>query len=111
MSNERKRLQGLVTSAKMSKTVKVRVDRSYLHPLYGKVVRTHKFYLVHDELGCQPGDEVLMVESRPMSRRKHWAVQEIIQRASAAEIAAKEEVLADEPDIELAEETEFEEEA
>ncbi len=110
MTNKRKRLQGLVTSAKMDKTAKVRVDRSYLHRLYGKVVRTHKFFLVHDELDCQPGDLVLMVESQPISKKKRWAIQEILRRASPTKIAVEQEELVEEPAVELVKETEFEEE-
>lgn len=79
------------------KTVKVRVNSSYRHPLYGKVIRSHKNYLVHDELGCQPGDIVCIVESRPISRHKRWVVQEILRRASEAELAAEQEVIIDEP--------------
>jgi small subunit ribosomal protein S17 len=96
MTTNRKRLTGLVTSAKMQKTVKVRVDRSYRHPLYGKVVRSYKNYLVHDEFDCQPGDIVCMVESRPISKKKRWVVQEILRRATEAEVAAEQEEVIDE---------------
>jgi small subunit ribosomal protein S17 len=99
MSNKRKRLTGVVQSAKMEKTVKVRVDRSYRHPLYGKVVRTKKFYLAHDELSCQPGDVVEMVESRPISKRKRWVVQDILRRATEAEVAAEREEVVDELEV------------
>jgi small subunit ribosomal protein S17 len=85
----------------MMKTVKVRVDRSYRHPLYGKVIRSHKNYLVHDEIGCQPGDIVCIVESRPISKRKRWVVQEVLRRASEAVLAADREVIIDEPIIEV----------
>ena len=95
--NTRRRLEGTVSSAKMMKTVKVRVNRSYRHPLYGKVIRTHRNYLVHDDIGCQPGDIVCIVESRPISKRKRWVVQEILRRASEAELAAEREVIIDEP--------------
>ena len=98
--NTRRRLEGTVSSAKMMKTVKVRVNRSYRHPLYGKVIRTHKNYLVHDEIGCQPGDIVCIVESRPISKNKRWVVQEILRRTSEAELAAEREVIIDEPIIE-----------
>ncbi|NIM93814.1 MAG: 30S ribosomal protein S17 [Anaerolineales bacterium] len=91
MTNKRRRLQGVVESTKMQKTAKVRVDRSYRHPLYGKVVRTHKIYLVHDEIGCQPGDTVCIVESKPISKRKRWVVQEILRRVTEAEVAAEQE--------------------
>lgn len=89
-----------MSSANMMKTVKVRVDRSYRHPLYGKVVRSHKNYLVHDEIGCQPGDVVCIVESRPISKRKRWVVQEVLRRASREVLAAEREVLIDEPILE-----------
>ena len=98
--NTRRRLEGTVSSAKMMKTVKVRVNRSYRHPLYGKVIRTHKNYLVHDEIGCQPGNIVCIVESRPISKNKRWVVQEILRRTSEAELAAEREVIIDEPIIE-----------
>jgi small subunit ribosomal protein S17 len=87
----------------MQKTVKVRVDRSYRHPLYGKVVRSYKNYLVHDEIGCQPGDIVCMVESRPISKRKRWAVQEILRRVTEVEAAVGQEDVIDELEEVLAE--------
>jgi small subunit ribosomal protein S17 len=85
MTNKRRRMTGVVTKAGLQKTVTVRVDRSARHPLYGKVVRTSKKYLVHDEIGCAPGDKVRIVESRPLSRRKRWVVEEILRRAGVAE--------------------------
>jgi small subunit ribosomal protein S17 len=88
MTNNRRRLTGVVTSAKLQKTVTVRVDQSFRHPLYQKVVRKSKDYLVHDEQGCRPGDEVRIVESRPISKRKRWAVEAILQRAPEAVVAA-----------------------
>jgi small subunit ribosomal protein S17 len=100
MTSNRKRLTGVVLSTKMEKTVKVRVDRTYRHPLYGKVVRTHKDYLVHDELACQPGDIVQIVESRPISKRKRWVAQEIVRRATEAEVAAEQEEIVDEFEVE-----------
>ncbi len=100
MTSNRKRLSGVVLSANMEKTVKVRVNRSYRHPVYGKVVRSHKDYLVHDELDCQPGDIVQMVESRPISKRKRWVVQEILRRATEAEVAADQEEILDELEVE-----------
>jgi small subunit ribosomal protein S17 len=105
MANKRKRLNGEVVSTKMQKTAMVRVNRSYRHPLYGKVVRSHKVYPVHDELGCEVGDFVLIVESKPISKTKRWAVQEITRKASEAERVAEQEVLLDEPFIESATES------
>jgi len=81
MSNRRRRLTGKVTSAKMSKTVVVTVQRSYRHPLYGKVVYSHRRYKAHDELGCQEGDQVTMVETRPISKEKRWVVVENLTRS------------------------------
>ncbi len=88
MSNSRRRMDGVVTKAKLEKTVTVRIDRSFRHRLYGKVMRTNKNYLVHDELGCHPGDIVRIVESRPISKRKRWVVQEIVMPASEADVTA-----------------------
>jgi small subunit ribosomal protein S17 len=83
MKERRKRLVGVVTSDKMSKTVVVRVERTYRHPLYKKVVRDAKKYMAHDEENaCRLGDRVQIVESRPLSRRKRWAVEEILERAA-----------------------------
>ncbi|TLN08450.1 30S ribosomal protein S17 [bacterium] len=78
--NNRRRLTGVVTSNKMMKTVVVEITRTYRHPLYGKVVHTHNRVKAHDELGCQIGDEVQIVESRPLSRDKRWVVETIIKR-------------------------------
>jgi len=83
--NERRRMNGVVTSDKMEKTVVVEISRRYRHPLYKKVVSSHKSVKAHDELGCRPGDEVLIVESRPISKTKRWVVQEILKRNELAE--------------------------
>jgi small subunit ribosomal protein S17 len=66
----------------MDKTVVVRVDRLHRHRRYRKVVREVKKYLAHDEGGaCGVGDRVRIVESRPLSRRKRWVVQDILEKA------------------------------
>ncbi len=78
--NERRRLTGVVTSNKMTKTVTVQVTRTYRHPLYKKVVHDKRRVMAHDELDCQIGDDVRIVESRPISRRKRWVVEEILRR-------------------------------
>ena len=85
MSNKRKRLTGRVVRAKMQKTVTVRVDRTFRHPLYHKVLRGSKRYLVHDEFGTQPGDRVRIVESKPLSKRKRWVIEEVLKKAEMAE--------------------------
>lgn len=78
--NKRRRLTGVVTSNKMEKTVVVEITRSYRHPLYKKVVNNRKRLMAHDELDCQIGDRVTIVESRPLSRHKHWVVESILRR-------------------------------
>jgi small subunit ribosomal protein S17 len=88
MTNKRKRIDGVVTRAKSEKTVTVTVESSSRHPLYGKVIRSRKNYMVHDELGCQLGDQVRMIESRPISKLKHWVVEEILHRQSEVEAEA-----------------------
>ena len=103
MSDKRRRLTGVVTKTKLTKTVTVRVDRSYRHPLYGKVIRTSKKYLVHDELGCQLGDKIQMVESRPISKKKRWVVETILHRATEAEVAANTGDVVEEPMVETEE--------
>ena len=80
----RRILDGVVVSDKMQKTVVVNVERAQRHPLYGKVIRRSKKYLAHDEQGaCHEGDLVRIEETRPLSRRKHWIVIEIVKPASA----------------------------
>lgn len=69
-----KQLTGVVINTKMAKTAVVRVDRSFRHPTYSKIVRRSKNYLAHDEKGVGVGDKVAIRESRPLSRRKRWTV-------------------------------------
>lgn len=83
MRERRRHLTGIVTSDKMDKTVVVSVERRYRHPLYKKVVREIKKYMAHDENNdCRLGDKVSIIESRPYSRHKCWAVEEILERAA-----------------------------
>jgi len=82
--NNRRRMTGVVTSDKMDKTVIVEVTRSYRHRLYKKVIHSRRKVMAHNELGCQLGDKVVIVESRPLSRNKRWVVQEILKRDIAA---------------------------
>jgi small subunit ribosomal protein S17 len=78
MTNPRRRMIGTVVGTNMTKTVVVRVDRTVRHPLYGKVVHRSQKFLAHDERGCQKGDRVAIVESRPISRRKRWVVETVL---------------------------------
>jgi small subunit ribosomal protein S17 len=74
-------LQGVVVSDKCTNTVTVKVERKIKHPLYNKIIRRSKKFAAHDEQGCKIGDVVRIVESRPISKTKRWAV---IERVSAA---------------------------
>jgi small subunit ribosomal protein S17 len=78
--NNRRRMTGVVTSNKMTKTVVVEITRKYRHPLYQKVVYSSTRVKAHDEIGCQVGDQVEIVETRPLSRDKRWAVEAVVKR-------------------------------
>jgi small subunit ribosomal protein S17 len=78
---------GVVTAARMQKTVVVAVERLIRHAFYKKTIRRTSTFMAHDELGAREGDRVRIVEARPLSRRKRWRVTEILERA-AAEAAA-----------------------
>ena len=82
--NERRRITGVVTSNKMTKTVVVEISRTFRHPLYRKVVHLSKRVMAHDELDCQIGDQVEIVESRPLSRHKRWVVETILKHEAVA---------------------------
>jgi len=70
-------LQGTVVSDKSDKTVVVRVERRFTHPLLKKTVRRSKKYKAHDENNaCKIGDIVSIQESRPISKDKNWVVIE-----------------------------------
>jgi small subunit ribosomal protein S17 len=77
--NTRRRLTGVVTSNKMQKTVVVVITRTYSHPLYKKVVHSTSKIKAHDTLGCQVGDQVVIVDSAPISRQKRWVVESIVK--------------------------------
>ena len=68
-------MQGTVVSDRGEKTVVVRVDRRFMHPLIKKVVRRSKKFAAHDETNiCKVGDKVSIRECRPISKRKRWEV-------------------------------------
>lgn len=91
--NERRRLNGVVTSNKMTKTVVVEISRTFRHPLYHKVIHTSKRVKAHDELGCKIGDNVQIVETRPLSHDKRWVVEKVLtsQGEKAMPVALVEE--------------------
>ena len=73
---------GVVVSDKMDKTVVVKVERKIFHKTYQKVVNRTSKFKAHDEQNqCGVGDRVLLVETRPLSRDKHWAVKKILEKA------------------------------
>jgi small subunit ribosomal protein S17 len=84
MIGRRKHREGVVVSNKMDKTVVVVVERLVRHPQYQKFQRQRARYKAHDEQNkCQVGDRVRLVETRPLSRGKRWAVRAILSRSEA----------------------------
>ena len=76
-------LDGTVVSDKMDKTVVVRVERLVRDPYYEKYVRRYSRFMAHDETNaCRVGDNVRIIEHRPLSKRKRWKVQETLAKAS-----------------------------
>src|SRR5690348_14022161 len=79
----RQELVGIVTGAKMQKTIVVKVTRAAQHPLYRRVVRSAKKYYAHDETGeARVGDVVRISSTRPLSKLKRWRLKEVIQRSA-----------------------------
>lgn len=80
--NTRKQRMGVVTSAAGDKTIVVRVERRTTHPLYGKSMKVSKKYHAHDEDNdAGVGDTVRIRETRPMSKKKRWRLEQIVERA------------------------------
>ena len=80
--NLRKTRIGKVVSDKMDKTIVVAVENHVKHPLYGKIVKKTYKLKAHDENNeCGIGDRVEIMETRPLSKDKHWRVSEIIEKA------------------------------
>ncbi|MFT4561262.1 MAG: small subunit ribosomal protein S17 [Gammaproteobacteria bacterium] len=75
-------LVGEVVSNRMEKTISVLVERQVEHPLYKKYIRRSTKFLAHDEDNvCNEGDKVAIEECRPLSKRKAWRLQKVLQRA------------------------------
>lgn len=83
--NTRRRLTGTVVRANSLKTVVVEIKRSFRHPIYEKVIRTSNKMMVHDELECKIGDEVRIIETKPISRKKRWAVEAVLSSMSESD--------------------------
>jgi small subunit ribosomal protein S17 len=80
--NFRKERTGTVVSDKMDKSIVVNVERSFTHPTYGKIIRRDTRYVAHDEKnGSKTGDKVKIIETRPLSKTKHWRLDSIIEKA------------------------------
>ncbi len=76
---------GVVISNKMHKSIVVAVEWHVRHGLYGKTERRTSTFMVHDEKNeAKPGDTVEIVETRPMSRRKRWALKKVVRQAVGA---------------------------
>jgi small subunit ribosomal protein S17 len=74
---------GIIVSNKMNKTVVVKVESRYSHPMYSKTMIKTRKYLAHDEMSeCSIGDQVLVQECRPRSKKKRWLVTKIISKSS-----------------------------
>lgn len=79
-------LQGRVVSNKADKTVVVRVERTFKHPLFGKTVRKSVKYTAHDaENQCQMGDMVQIVETKPISKTKRFELLTVVERPTLVE--------------------------
>ncbi len=77
----RKTREGVVVSNKMDKSVVVAVERRVAHPLYKKYLRKTNTFMAHDaENICQIGDRVRIMETRPLSKHKHWRLVEVLER-------------------------------
>ena len=83
---KRKTMTGVVVSNKMDKTVVVRVERKFSHPVFKKVVKTTKKYKAHDEKNeCLEGDFICIQETRPLSKQKRWRLLDVITRKNSLE--------------------------
>lgn len=81
MSNRKVKKIGKIVSDKMDKTIVVRVERQFKHPLYKKIVKKHKKFKAHDKNNeCSIGDTVEIEECRPLSKQKRWKMTKIIER-------------------------------
>ena len=78
---QRKERVGEVISAKMAKTIVVRVERRFPHPQYRKVITAYSKFYAHDEKNeAKPGDRVRIQETRPLSKLKCWRLVEVVER-------------------------------
>ena len=89
VERQKKVLLGEVVSDRMQKTITVKVERRFRHPVYERVVKRSKKFHAHDERNqCQIGDYVRIIETRPLSKTKRWRLLEIVRRRAGAETLA-----------------------
>lgn len=83
--HERQKVTGVVTSAKMEKTIIVKVTRMVQHKLYHRVIRVSKKFYAHDEeRKAKQGDTVRIIETRPLSKLKRWRLAEVVTQSKRA---------------------------
>jgi small subunit ribosomal protein S17 len=83
----RKILLGEVVSNRMQKTITVKVERRVQHPIYERIVKRSRKFHVHDEHNqCQIGDQVRIIETRPLSKTKRWRLLEIVRRRAGGDV-------------------------
>ena len=81
---KRKTMTGFVVGNKMDKTIVVKVERKFPHPVFKKVVKTTKKYKAHDEKNeCLEGDFICIQETRPLSKQKRWRLLDVIARKNS----------------------------
>ncbi len=86
VEHRRKILLGEVVSDRMQKSITVKVERRVRHPIYERVIRRSKKYHAHDEHDqCQVGDQVRIIETRPLSKTKRWRLLEIVRRRAGTD--------------------------
>ena len=83
MRGTKKVRQGIVVSNKMSKTIVVRIDTRKAHPQFGKIITVSNKFHAHDEKNeAKPGDEVLIMETRKLSKTKNWRLVKIVKKGA-----------------------------
>jgi small subunit ribosomal protein S17 len=76
------KIEGIVVSNNMDKTIVVKVQRLVKHPVFHKYIKRHVKYKAHDEANvCRIGDRVMIAESRPLSKEKRWRMVQVIEKA------------------------------
>jgi len=82
LRGKKKVRSGVVVRPAKDKTAMISVDRTEPHPLYGRVVRFSRKYMIHDEKNeCAMGDRVEIMETRPLSKHKRWRLTRILEKA------------------------------